>query len=247
MQAVPNFSCVSEYLVGSEGRIDFVVWPPEKFEKWGLELLLNSDKIDEHLSRFSQPLGKYAPAACSSSLVIDCRTSPVTSNPTNNDVMTIAPHLTRGWDVITTYVPAPVVGAPVRHDIPRDCVPRWLNTANSGRLEAAVMIDKTVKSEDVSSVPPSVKACWVSVKLPGQSSPISTTNVATTLDKGNMNVDGLKTAVLTHPLLVMAMQAGNYSTITVFAPGTEKGAEITDGWTELKETTGNKPYHVVLT
>jgi hypothetical protein len=55
-----------------EGEIDFYV---NGSLRWGIELLVNGDQISEHISRFSEPYGKYAKLRPKDYIVVDFRSS----------------------------------------------------------------------------------------------------------------------------------------------------------------------------
>ena len=50
--------------------------------RWGIELLVNGDGIEEHISRFSHPNGKYVALAVNDYAVVDIRRNS-TGKPTN--------------------------------------------------------------------------------------------------------------------------------------------------------------------
>jgi hypothetical protein len=61
------------------GKIDFYI---NGDLRWGIELLVNGDRITEHLNRFSDPSGKYAPLQVKDYVVVDFRRT-LDGKPTN--------------------------------------------------------------------------------------------------------------------------------------------------------------------
>ena len=53
------------------GELDFLIDGGEF--KWAVELLVNGDKINEHVAHFDPDNGKYRKVGCSDYIVIDCR------------------------------------------------------------------------------------------------------------------------------------------------------------------------------